>query len=323
VTAIPKRRHAELAGQAMKYVAELLLIEPLSPAFDHKLEAIEALGRDEIAQLSARHAGSLAHVAPPPTVGIARAIVGLRSLAESLEPLRQGNLAGNLAVGARRFGLIPAKPDPKAYFRRYREAQGEIEAALAALTRERDALIRANVTLESEQAGLTPLIATLSEHALFAEEIALTLTARAEALAAREPMKARRLQSDALHTVQTRLRDIAEARALAMQAAALREIVSATNTRLIEGIDQATATMVLVLRTAIEAARLIASQELVLDGIASLRRAATNLIEEDDPVSSDAGAEALQSAFAKLYDALDRLDTERAGSAARLGDPAS
>ncbi len=318
MTAITKRRHAELAGQAMKYVAELLLIEPLSPAFDHKLEALEGLGRDEIAQLSARHAGSLAHVAPPPTGGIARAIMGLRNLAQSLEPLRQGNLTG----GAKRFGLIPAKPDPKAYFRRYREAQGEIEAALAALTRERDALIRANVTLESEQAGLTPLIASLSEHALFAEEIALTLTARAEALAPREPMKARRLQSDALHTVQTRMRDIAEARALAMQAAALREIVSATNTRLIEGIDQATATMVLVLRTAIEAARLIASQELVLDGIASLRRAASNLIEEDDPVSSDAGAEALQSAFAKLYDALDRLDTERAGSAARLADPA-
>lgn len=318
MTAITKRRHAELAGQAMKYVAELLLIEPLSPAFDHKLEALEGLGCDEIAQLSARHAGSLAHVAPPPTGGIARAIMWLRNLAQSLEPLRQGNLAG----GAKRFGLIPAKPDPKAYFRRYREAQGEIEAALAALTRERDALIRANVTLESEQAGLMPLIATLSEHALFAEEIALTLTARAEALAAREPMKARRLQSDALHTVQTRMRDIAEARALAMQAAALREIVSATNTRLIAGIDQATATMVLVLRTAIEAARLIASQELVLDGIASLRRAASNLIEEDDPVSSDASAEALQSAFAKLYDALDRLDNDRAGSAARFADPA-
>jgi uncharacterized protein YaaN involved in tellurite resistance len=318
VTAITKGRHAELAGQAMKYVAELLLIEPLSPAFDHKLEAIEALGRDEIAQLSARHAGSLAHVAPPPTGGIARAIMGLRNLAESLEPLRQGNLTG----GAKRFGLIPAKPDPKAYFRRYREAQGEIEAALAALTRERDALIRANVTLESEQVGLTPLIARLSEHALFAEEIALTLTARAEALAAREPMKARRLQSDALHTVQTRMRDIAEARALAMQAAALREIVSATNTRLIEGIDEATATMVLVLRTAIEAARLIARQELVLDGIASLRRAASNLIEEDGPAPSDANAEALQSAFAKLYDALDRLDTERAAAPARLADPA-
>lgn len=46
------------------------------------------------------------------------------------------------------------------------------------------------------------------------------------------------------------------------------------------------------------------------------------MIEEDDPVSSDANAEALQSAFAKLYDALDRLDTERAAAPARLADPA-
>lgn len=302
----------------MKYVAELLLIEPLSPAFDHKLESIEALGRDEIAALAARQAGSLARVAPPPLEGMAQATAGLRKLAESLEPLRQGNLV----AGKKRWGLRPAKTDPRSYFRRYRESQSQIEAALAALTRERDGLIRANVGIEAEQASIGTLVAALSEHALFAEEVALTLAARAEALAAREPMKARRLQSDALHTVQARMRDIAEARAVAMQAVALREIVGTTNARLIEGIDQAIATMVLVLRTAIEAARLLAQQELVLDGITSLRRAASNLIEADDPAAKDAGAEALQAAFARLYDALDRLDTERAATAQRLTDPA-
>jgi hypothetical protein len=107
------------------------------------------------------------------------------------------------------------------------------------------------------------------------------------------------------------MRDIAEARALAAQAVSMRAIVTATNLRLIEGIDQAIATMVLVLRTAIEAARLIAQQELVLDGIASLRQAASNLIAEDGTPDDDR-AQALQSAFARLYDALDRLDTERA-----------
>lgn len=317
MTAITKRRHAELAGQALKYVAELLLIEPLSPAFDHKLEAIEALGQREIAQLSARHAGSLAHVTPPPTGGIAQAIAGLRSLAASLEPLR----SNHLATGSKRFGLIPVKPDPKAYFRSYRAAQGNIEAALAALTRERDALIRANVSLEAEQAGLAPLLAALEEHALFAEELALTLAARAEAIAPREPMKARRLQSDALHAVETRLRDLAEARAVARQAAALRRIVTDTNARLVEGIEQACATMILVLRTAIEAARLIAQQELVLDGIAGLNHAASNLIAPDDQAVQGGSAAALQSAFVRLYDALDRLDTERAASPVRIAEP--
>ncbi|WP_379922732.1 toxic anion resistance protein [Erythrobacter sp. R86502] len=317
MTAITKRRHAELAGQALKYVAELLLIEPLSPAFDHKLEQVEALGRSEIAQLSARHAGSLAHVAPPPTGGIARAIAGLRSLAESLEPLRRGNLAG----GTKRFALIPVTPDPKAYFRRYRAAQSEIEAALAALTRERDALIRANVSLEAEQSGLAPLLGALEEHTLFAEELVLTLTVRADSIATTQPMKAHRLQSDALHTVQTRLRDLTEARALAQQAVALRHVVTDTNARLIDGIEQATATMLLVLRTAIEAARLMAQQELVLDGIASLDRAASNLIAENEPAHQADSAEALQAAFAKLYEALDQLDTERVGSPSRILDP--
>ncbi len=314
MTEISKRRQAELAGQAMKYVAELLLIEPLSPAFDHKLEAVEAIGRNEIAQLTARTAGSLAHVGAPPLAGIGQAIAGLRSLAASLEPMRQGNLAG----GTRRWGILPAKADPKAYFARYRDAQAAIESALSALARGRDGLLRANVGIEGEQAALTPLLAALEEHAVFAEHLALTLAARADMLEPREPMKARRLTADALSAVQTRMRAIAEARALAAQGLMLRSIVSDTNARLIEGIDHAIATMVLVLKTAIHAARLLAQQELVLDGIASLRQATNRLIEDDFPAEADR-AEALQTAFARLYEALEQLETERAVTGARLG----
>jgi uncharacterized protein YaaN involved in tellurite resistance len=308
VPAITKRRHAELAGQAAKFVAELLLIEPLSPAFDHKLEAIEALGRDTIAAVSARHAGSLAHVSPPSTSGIAQASAALRSIAAALEPLRPGNLA----QGEKRFGLFATKSDPAAYFRRYTAAQNEIEAALTSLTRERDALLRANIGLESEEASLRPLVAALEEHALFAEEVALTIEARAAAIAPREPMKARRLTADALHTVRTRARDIAEARALTAQALAAREVISSTNAQLIAAIEQASATMLMVLRTAMEAAKMLARDRLVLDRITGLNRAASNLISDDGPPDGDK-AEALQAAFAKLYDALDRLESERAG----------
>lgn len=314
VPAIPKRRHAELAGQALKFVAELAQIEPLSPDFDHKLEPIQVLGRDAVTALGERHAGSLAHVAPPPTGGIARAIAALRALAESLEPLRQGNLG----EAPRRFGLFATKPDTAAYFGRYRSAQAEIEATLAALTRERDALLRVNVALETESAAIIPPLSALAEHMLFAEELALTLTARTELLATRDPMRAQRLTGEAMGVVQSRLHDLAEARALAAQALAVREVVTATNLRLIEGIEQATATMLLVLRTAIETARLIAQQELVLDGIASLGRAARNLITAETAPDAESSTAALQSAFARLHDALDRLDSERAGSAARL-----
>lgn len=309
VPPITKRRHAELAGQAAKFVAELLLIEPLSPAFDHKLEAIEALGRDTIAQVSARHAGSLAHVAPPPTGAIAQATAALRSIATALEPMRPGNLAPPPRRG---LGLFPIPPGPSAYFHRYTSAQAEIEAALSSLTRERDALLRANIGLEAEEASLRPLVAALEEHALFAEEVALTIEARAAAIQPREPMKARRLTADALHTVRTRARDIAEARALTAQALAVREVISSTNAQLIAAIEQATATMLMVLRTAMDAAKRLARDRLVLDRITGLNRAASNLITDDGPPGGDK-TQALQAAFAKLYDALDRLESERAG----------
>lgn len=308
---IAKRRHAELAGQAAKFVAELLLIEPLSPAFDHKLEAVEALGRDAIAALGARHAGSLAHVAPPPTEGITHAIAALRSLAHSLEPMKDGNLAA--APARRGFGLFSApQRGPEAYFARYSEAQTRIEGALSRLTRERDGLLRANTALATERASLAAPLAALAELAVLTEEIALNLAARAEALAARDPLRARRLQADALHVVRGRQRDIAETRVLVEQAIMARDIIAETNARLASGIEQAIAVMLLVLRTAMAAARAIAQQDLVLDKIASLNRAASNLIREDDPVASDGSAGALQTAFVQLYDALDRLDGERA-----------
>lgn len=311
--AIAKRRHAELAGRAIKYVAELLLIEPLSPAFDHKLEALDTLGRDEIAQIASRLASSHSHVAAPPLDGIGQATVALRNLATGLEPMRPGNLK----TGTKRWGLRPATPDPTAYFRRYLAGEGAIAAALAALTRERDSLLRANVGIAEETAALAPILAALEEHSVFAQELALTLAARIDQIAPREPLKARRLGADAMTAVQSRARDIAEARALAQQAIMARKIVSDTNVALIDGINQAISTMVMVLKTAIEAARLLAQQELVLDNIAGLRHAATNVISAEPPAAADS-AEALQAAFVRLYDTLDRLETERTASAARL-----
>jgi len=50
----------------------------------------------------------------------------------------------------------------------------------------------------------------------------------------------------------------------------------------------------------------------VLDRIEGLNRAASNLISDDGPPDGDR-TEALQAAFARLYDALDRLESERAG----------
>ena len=89
--------------------------------------------------------------------------------------------------------------------------------------------------------ALRPLVEALAEHALFAEEVALTIEARAAMIADKEPMKARRLTADALHTVRTRARDIAEARAVTTQALSLRALVSGTNAQLIAAIDKALA----------------------------------------------------------------------------------
>jgi uncharacterized protein YaaN involved in tellurite resistance len=317
VTGLDKRRRAEIAGQAMKWVAELVTLAPLSPAFDHKIEELAVLGRDAMAQLAARQSAGLAHVAPPPLDGIGQAIAGLRSLAASLEPLREGGLAET----PRRWGLrLRRQADPRRYFARFRDSQGAIAAALAALVREGDGLLRANVGIEAEAASLAPLLTALAEAAFFAEQAALTLAARADQLAVGDPVKAQRLRSAALPAVEARGRDLAEARALAQQAIMARRVVGETNARLIAGIDQARATMLLVLRTAMTAARLIAQQDLVLEGIAGLAEAAGNRIA-DDPATAPERAEALQAAFTKLYDALDRLALEREVSAARLAAP--
>ena len=91
------------------------------------------------------------------------------------------------------------------------------------------------------------------------------------------------------------------------------DLVEQNNAKLIDGASQAIDTMVMVLRSATMVADTLTRHGIVLDRIAALKQAASNVITQDhtDPDAPPlTTAEALQSAFSHLYEALESADMD-------------
>lgn len=302
-----KARRSELAGKAAAFTARLLELPPLSPEFAHRVEEIGRIGAGEIARLSGRAARLLGEVSASNSLALQQPLGELQALARGLDPAAAGNLLG----ATRRFGLIRGQPDPDAYFARYRAAQESIDAALTTLIRERDGVLRSNVTLAGERERMLADMRALEEAGVTARELAVQLEARAEQLAARDPLRADRLRADALFEAQHRAAEIAAQMALAAQGWAALDLIEGNNRGLIAGASRAIETMVLVLRGAKAVADALTRQGLVLDRITALNRISTKLIEDDPsgPVATDAAQ--LGNAFTQLHAALDQAESSR------------
>jgi uncharacterized protein YaaN involved in tellurite resistance len=98
--------------------------------------------------------------------------------------------------------------------------------------------------------------------------------------------------------------------------------VRKNNLELIKGVDRATTTTVAALRTAVIVAQALANQKLVLDQIDALNTTTSKMIQSTSELlanqsvdiqrqaaSSTVSVEALQSAFANIYQAMDAVDT--------------
>jgi uncharacterized protein YaaN involved in tellurite resistance len=305
-----KARRSELAGKVAAFAAQLIELPVLSPEFSHRLEDIRTIGASEIARLSGRGARMLAEVSPQSGGELQQSLDQLRALARELDPAREGNLLNP----ARRLGLIRRQPDPEAYFARYREAQEIINASLIGLARERDAMLRSNVTLAAERERMLADMRALEEAGVTARELAIQIDARAAQLAANDPLHADKLRAEALTEAQQRAVEIARQMAIAAQGWAALDLTERSNAHLIAGASRAIDTMVLVLRGAKVVADALTRHGLVFDRIAALNRATGKLIDEDSPGASGPApttAAELGYAFTDLHAALDTADQSR------------
>jgi uncharacterized protein YaaN involved in tellurite resistance len=305
------------------YVTSIASVDPQSPDFVTKLNAIQSMGDDEIRQ-SASVSNRLldkpvkALESGPFSKGatVSKSLVDLRRTVEDLDPSQQGLLSSKHV-----FGLIPFGNRLRDYFGRYQSAQGHLNAIIQALYHGQDELRQDNAAIEQEKVNVWDIKAKLEQYIYMAGKLDAALEAQIDQIGKTSPERAKTLREDALFYVRQKRQDLLTQLAVNVQGYLALELVRRNNLELIKGVDRATTTTVSALRTAVIVAQALTNQKLVLNQITALNITTGNLIESTSAMLQDqsgqiqqqAGSatvsvEKLQAAFANIYATMDMID---------------
>ena len=304
------------------YVTGLADLDPRSPAFTQKAEAIRTMGDADI-----RAAAAVAnHLLDTPVKAMGKGgfsegakvsatLVELRRTLEDLDPTH--------AEGPRKLlGVIPFGNKLRDYFDRYRSAQSHIDAILHALYNGQDELRRDNAALEQEKQHLWETMERLAQYSYVAEHLDASIVAQIAGVEATDPERAKVMREDLLFYARQKHQDLLTQLAVSIQGYLAIDLVKKNNIELIKGVDRATTTTVAALRTAVIVAQALADQKLVLDQITALNTTTSNLIEStskllasqsvtihEQAASSTIGIDKLEVAFTNIYTTMDAIDT--------------
>lgn len=308
------------------YVKSIASVDPQSPEFTAKLDAIQSMGDHEIR----RSAGISNRLLDKPVralesgpfskgATVAKSLVDLRRTVEDLDPSRQGLLGSK-----RGFGLLPFGNRLRDYFARYQSAQGHLNAVIQALYHGQDELRQDNAAIEQEKVNVWAIKGKLEQYIYMAGKLDAALEAQIDQIGQTNPEQARTLREDALFYVRQKRQDLLTQLAVNVQGYLALELVRRSNLELIKGVDRATTTTVSALRTAVIVAQALTNQKLVLSQIAALNTTTGNLIEstsarlqeqsvqvEQQAGSATLSVEKLQAAFVNIYSTMDMIDAYR------------
>jgi uncharacterized protein YaaN involved in tellurite resistance len=305
------------------YIKSIASLDPQSPDFATKLNAIQSMGDDEIRQ-SASVSNRLldkpvkAMESGPFSKGatVSKSLVDLRRTVEDLDPSQQGLLNAKHV-----FGLIPFGSRLRDYFARYQSAQGHLNAIIQALYHGQDELRQDNAAIEQEKVNVWDIKGKLEQYIYMAGKLDAALEAQIDQIGRTNPERAKVLREDGLFYVRQKRQDLLTQLAVNVQGYLALELVRRNNLELIKGVDRATTTTVSALRTAVIVAQALTNQKLVLNQITALNTTTGNLIEststmlkeQSGQIQREAGSatisvEKLQAAFANIYTTMDMID---------------
>ena len=305
------------------YIDSVASLDPQSPDFATKLNAIQSMGDDEIRQ-SASVSNRLldkpvkAMESGPFSKGatVSKSLVDLRRTVEDLDPSQQGLLGPKHL-----FGLIPFGNRLRDYFARYQSAQGHLNAIIQALYHGQDELRQDNAAIEQEKVNVWDIKGKLEQYVYMAGKLDAALEARIDQIGQTDRERAKALREDGLFYVRQKRQDLLTQLAVNVQGYLALELVRRNNLELIKGVDRATTTTVSALRTAVIVAQALTNQKLVLNQITALNATTGNIIEstsvmlkeQSGQIQEQAGSatisvEKLQAAFANIYATVDMID---------------
>ena len=305
------------------YVEGLTALDPQSTEFAAKVEAIHALGSNEIREsanvsnrlldkpMKAIESGSFSKGG-----SVAKSLIELRRTVEDLDPSRQDRLTTN-----RLLRRLPFGGRLRDYFGRYQSAQGHLNAVMHALYRGQDELRQDNAAIEQEKTNIASIKTRLEQYAYMTSTLDAALDDEIARIQQLQPERAKALREDLLFYIRQKRQDLLTQLAVNAQGYLALEVLRKNNLELIKGVDRATTSTVAALRTAVIVAQALVNQKLVLSQITTLTGTTGSLIEStsemlreqssevhDQAAGATVGLEQLRAAFANVYRAIDRVD---------------
>jgi uncharacterized protein YaaN involved in tellurite resistance len=301
---------ARIDAIVARFIESICQLDPHSTEFWRRIAEVNRIGEREILATSAMTARLLARPAQAVSwvlaakAPIARNLVELRKLVESLDPMRRA-LERTDSRGWER------------YLEEYASAQSRLQEITWALTESRDRLLADSAVLGQEERALWTEMETLRQYAHLVRGLDAGLQGRIDALAARDPDRGRILRSDALFPVRQRLQAILTQLAVAVQGDAALRIVQQNNQEVIRAIDAATTTTTAALRTAVLVVQAVAAQRLIAEGL----NAAGPMTRADRVGDPTVGADltALRGAWGRVVGTLDEIDAYSAAARLAMG----
>lgn len=270
---------AAIVAEAQRQAGEIVALQPQSPEFAVRLQALESLGNAEIVRSASvanrmmerptRAMGALGEGS-----GVSKTLLDLRATVEKLDPSRQGDLFSPKKL----LGVMPFGNKLRDYFRGYESSQAHLNGIIESLRRAKDELLRDNASIEQEKTNMWTLMHELEKHAYLAKELGDAVDAQVKSLQFTDPERARVLADEVLFAVRQKQQDIATQLAVNVQGYLALDLIKKNNGELAKGVERATTTTIAALRTAVITAQALANQKLVLDQISAVHDTTSNLI---------------------------------------------
>ncbi len=317
---IDDEKKTKLEENVDSFIAELSQQDANSPEFGRRVDQLTALGRAEIEE-AANYSNRFLD-RPTRSMNsesdIGKDLTELRRTVEDLDPGKRGKMLTKRKL----FGIIPMGSKARQYFAGYESAQGHISAILKRLASGKDELLRDNAAIDVERQNLWKTMGKLEQMIFVAKTLDGKLEAKAAALDASEPAKAKALRETALFYTRQRVTDLLTQMAVTVQGYLALDLVKKNNIELMKGVDRASTTTVSALRTGITVAQAMTNQKLVLDQITALNTTTAGVIDSTGEMlrtqtgeihrqaaSATIPLETLKRAFENVYATMDEIDS--------------
>ena len=321
---------AELDSQVRAFVDAVSSLDEQDPKFKECLDRVHTMGNKDVEMSASVSNRMLERPVKNMKSGlfdsgsdISQSLIDLRNTVEKLDPAKQGDLFAPRKL----LGLIPFGSRLVQYFDQYQSSQTHINAIVESLRRGKDELMRDNAAIEQEKVNLWTLMERLEKYIYLGRNLDEALDAKARALDATDPEKARVVREELLFYTRQKVTDLLTQMAVNIQGYLALDLLRKNNFELMKGVDRATTTTVAALRTAVMVAQALVNQKLVLDQISALNTTTGNMIEttsemlkkqtgqiHEQAASSTIEVDKLRRAFQNVYQTMDAIATFKSRS---------